>query len=746
MSTSDRVIDSLDHAIHRFRSEIGSGRLSVTLVAGLILGLMQTAQSASFAALIFNGDLAPQLARGIGMALFASAVGMAVITILTSLPAMAGGAQNVPAAILGVATAAIATAIVNDGRETSTVLAAVLLTTLATGVFLWVLGTFKLAGLVRFLPYPVVGGFLAGTGWLMLLGGVGSMIGTSLSLPTLAILLDPALLAFWLPGVIAGVVILFLARRSRHPLLLPAIITAIIIVFYAVARLRGLSIDELSAQGWLLGPFPEGGIWQPLRLSELAGVDWPLIAGQLPNLLIAVVMSAIALLLNASALEIALNRDVDMNREMRAAGWTNLIAGFGSGMPAYQQLGMTSLNARLGTTGRLPGLIAAGVCGLALFTGGDILQFVPKMVFGAILVYLGLSFLYQWVFEAWSRLPLIDHAIVLLILLVIAAVGFLQGVIVGVLATVIMFVFNYSTVEVVKHALTGANYRSRVTRPPQQQAILDEAGIQLIVLHLQGFLFFGTANNLLERVRRRLRQPGEEAVRFLLLDFKRVTGLDTTALLSFSKMKQLAQADDLALVFCGLAPELHKQMAAGGILEDGRTIKMFADLDSALEWCEDRILEAAGCRPDEPLPPLPEQLIDLIGDAATVEQLLPFLEREELPLGTVLIRQGDPPEALYFLESGQLTAQLRQDNGAVLRLETMLGGRVVGELGFYLGTSRSAEVVVDSVSVVYKLTQAALTGMEAEAPDAASEFHRLIIRLLSERVTHLINTVEGLQR
>lgn len=262
-------------------------------------------------------------------------------------------------------------------------------------------------------------------------------------------------------------------------------------------------------------------------------------------------MSAIALLLNASALELSLNQDIDMNREMRAAGWTNLIAGLGGGVPAYQQLGMTTLNTRLGSAGRLPGLIAGMVCALALFFGGDVLELLPKMVFGAILVYLGLSFLYEWVVKAWSRLPLIDHVIVLLILLVIAAVGFLEGVIVGVLATVIMFVVNYSTVEVIKHTLSGANYRSRVTRPPHQQAILDETGDHLAVLHLQGFLFFGTANSLLERVRRRLDESGRDAIRFLLLDFKRVSGLDSTALLSFSKMKQLARANDLVLVFAG---------------------------------------------------------------------------------------------------------------------------------------------------------------------------------------------------
>lgn len=273
MSTSDRIVSSREPILILLRNELRSGQIGTILIAGLILGLMQTAQSASFAALIFNGQLAPQLSRGVGMALFSSAIGLIVIALLTSLPAMAGGAQNVPAAILGVAAAAIAAGIASAGQGFATVLVTILLTTLAAGVFLLGLGTFRLAGLVRFLPFPVVGGFLAGTGWLMLMGGIGSMTGTSLSLSTLGLLLDPDLLAYWLPGLAAGFVLLVLTPRVRHPLFMPGMIAAIVFIFYGVAWLRGLSISELSAQGWLLGPFPEGGIWQPVRPSELARID-----------------------------------------------------------------------------------------------------------------------------------------------------------------------------------------------------------------------------------------------------------------------------------------------------------------------------------------------------------------------------------------------------------------------------------------------------------------------------------------
>jgi SulP family sulfate permease len=728
----------------RLRADFRREHLGVGLLAGLIIGILQTAQAASFATLIFSGPLAEDLPRGIGLALFSATVGLIVTALLSSLPVVIGGAQNVPAAILGVTAAALVAGITSQEARVTTVLAAIVLSTLTAGLFLLGLGLFKLAGLVRFLPYPVVGGFLAGTGWLMLTGAIGSMAGMPLQLDTLPALLEPEVLVRWLPGLLLGILILLLSTRFRHYLLLPGIIVAIVAGFYAVALATGTSVAELSANGWLLGPFPEQGIWQPLMPDELASVDWVALRYQVPNLLAAVVMSAIALLLNASALELSLKRDIDMNREMRASGWANLISGLGSGLISYQQLGLTTLNSQFGVSTRWTGLFAAAVTAGTLFLGAGALALLPRLVFGAILVYLGLTFLRQWLILSWAQLPRVDYAIVVLILVVIAFFGFLVGIAVGIVATVIMFVVNYSGVNVVKHALSGTTYRSRVTRPPHQVELLDQAGQLLTILQLQGFLFFGTAHNLLEQARAQLAPTDGQAYRFLLLDFSRVTGIDSTALLSFSKTRQLAQSSHLTILISGMTPVVRQQLEAGDFIDD-EVVLPFDTLDQALEWCEDQLLIAQGCQPGDPLPPLRRQLIDLAGDDAAVDVLLRYLERLEVPGGTMVMRRGDPPDALYFIESGQVTAQLVREDGRRVRLETMLGGRVVGELGFYLGRTRTADVVTEAPSVIYRLTTAALRQMEADDPEAASTFHRLIIRLLSERVTHLVGTVDAMQ-
>ena len=725
--------------VARIGATLRPEQLISVVLAGFLIGILEIALAASFGALIFSGETAAYLSRGIGLALFSGTVGIIITSLLTSYPAIIGGNQSAPAAIVGIMAAGITTLVNGRDAQLATVLVAVALTTLLTGLFLLGLGTFRLGGLVRFLPYPVAGGFLAGTGWLLVIGGISTMSGLTFSLVDVPAFFEPRALLLWLPGLALGALILALSTRIRHSLFMPGMIVAIIVGFYLVAAVLGVGLSELSDGGWLLGPFPAGRLWQPVSLAELAAVEWPAIWSQLPNLVGAVVISAIALLLNATGMELALNRDIDLNREMRAAGMANLASGLGGGLVGYAQLSMSALAARLGAANRLTGLIAGGLCGLTLWLGGAALGLVPTVVLGSLLIYLGLSFLWEWVIKSYSRLPRVDYLIVLAILVIIAVAGFLPGIIVGIAATVILFVVSYSRTSIVKHELSGATFKSRVTRNSEERALLEAIGDQAYFLQLQGFIFFGTANRLLEKVRARVR---ETPTRYVVVDFRQVIGLDSTALLSFSKVRQLGRDSGFTLVFSSLTPKLRRQFDPGGLVEEADVLRYAADIDRAAEWCEDQI--CAVHLADLTHRTLTDYLLKIVPGPAT-ERLLGYMERQDVPAGNYIIHQGDNSDRLFFLESGQLTAQLEAPDTAPVRLETMQGGRAVGELGFYLGTRRSAAVVADRPSVLYSLSQTALARIEADDPEAAYAFHRIIIHLLSERVLHLVQAVDILQ-
>ncbi len=725
-----------------------SGRFLPILTAGLVVGLLEIVFAVSFGTLVFSGALSDSVSLGIGLAVLGMALTGIVIALFTSLRGIVGGSQSAPAVIMSVAVAGVA-ATMSAGAAAEelfvTAAAAIALTTALTGLFLFTLGLFRLGSLGRFLPYPVVGGFLAGTGWLLVTGAINTMIDLPSGSPLLPALFEPGQLIYWLPGLILAMVMLILLRRFDHPLLLPALIFAGIALFYLLAWLSGVSTADLSARGWLLGPFPEGSLWRPFALSDLALVDWSAIAGQAAGLLPILLVSSVSLLLNASGLELSTRRDIDLNRELRAAGLANLASSLAAGLVGYQQLSLTALNFKAKAQSRLVGLIAAGLCLLTLAAGASMLSLFPKLIIGALLLYLGLGFLVEWIVESWFKMSKIDYFIVIVIFLVTVTVGFMEAVALGLLVAVILFVVGYSRIDVVRHELTEVTYHSRVARSRQQRQILRQAGNQVLILELQDFIFFGTADNLLRRIRRRIKDPASSPPRFVLLDFRRVTGLDSTAAQSFTRMQHLAVNKAFTLFYTGASADVRRQLEQVAVADGQDVVRFAGTLEKGVEWCEDQILQQADAGLLGQLPSLSEQLAEILPDAEYLSEMLPYFEEMEVEAGYCLIRQGEPSQDLFFIQDGQVTTLLDMENEDPVRLGT-IGGGVVGEIGFYLGYERTASVVTDVPSRIYRLTRESLWQMEREKPEAAANMHCVIVHLLSERVANLVETVNALER
>jgi SulP family sulfate permease len=714
------------------------------LTTGLVIGIVSVITATSFAALIFSGPLSDYVSYGIGFILIGDLILGTAVALLSSYSGSIGIDQDATAAILAIVVAGVLgsfPAIASQEQRFATAVALIVITTLSTGLFFLLLGCFKLGALIRFLPYPVMGGFLAGTGWLLITGAIGVMVDVPLS---------PAVfradtLVRWLPGLVFGVVLLWVTNRYHHYLVLPGMFFGAIGLFYAITWILKAPIAEVNAQGWLLGPFPSGGLWRlPLTSSNLSQVDWKAISGNVDNLAPILIVGVISLLLNASGLELIVKKDINLNKELLVAGIGNLAAGLAGGIVGFHAISLSSLNYKMGRSSRLTGLVNAAICGAVALLGASLLSLMPRMILGGILMFLGLSFLAEWIFQAWFRLPKVEFLIIALILGAIAVSGFLQGVAIGVVATVILFVLNYSRIDVVRHALSGTNFKSRFTRSRQHQQVLQKHGEELFILHLQGYIFFGTANNLLEQVRDRVQDTDKARVRFVVLDFRHVTDLDSTALLSYSKMIQLARSRKFTLVITNPSQVIRDKLTKGDFGEAGEGIfRFFPDLDRGIEWCENQILENVSPREGRTLK---EYLEELLPAGNNVTDLINCFKRQKVAAGHTLIQEGDPPDRIYFIESGQVTAHVEQKGKEPVRLETMRGGRVVGELGFYLGGKRTASVVTDEESIIYSLSRDDLEKMEMAHPETAATLHRIIVHLLSERVIHLIDSLNALQR
>jgi SulP family sulfate permease len=732
-----------------FLEEFQPKKLVSSLTAGLIVGITDVSVEISLAALIFSGVLAPFVAHGIGFILFGAFTILLIGALTSSIPGTMTIPQDTPAAILALIVAGVvgnmsATATLDETFATA--VAAIILTSLLAGLTFLLSGRFKLSGFARFIPYPVVGGFLAGTGWLLAKGAFSVMTDMPMSLGNFTLLFQTEILIHWLPGLIFALALLLILRRSSHFLIIPGMLALGIGLFYIVLALAGISTSQAAELGWLLGPFKQEALFQPLTPSSLVLVNWSAILSQLDKIGAVIVLSLISLLLNISALEVVVKEDIDMNRELGAAGLANVIAGLFGSTVGYQTLSLTVLAHRLNAKTRLAGVFAAFVLGGTLLFGASLLSYFPKPILGGILLFMGLSFLVEWVIDARARLPQIDYLLVLMILIAIASIGFLEGIAIGVLAAVVMFVVSYSQINAVKHTLSGDIYRSKVERPLAHRQMLQKRGAEIFILRLQGFIFFGTAQKLLDRIKERLNDPENPRLHYVILDFRQVVLLDSSAVFSITRMKQLAEAQKIHMVWTNLSPAIIRLMEKGGLVDESDdSFIILPTLDHGLEWCENQILSHQGITDlTGVFERIERQLKHAIPDLKDVKRLTNYLERKEVKQGEYLMYQGEQPDEMYFIEAGLVSVQLELPDGQIMRLRSMRGGTTVGEMGMYLGNTRTASVVADRPSVVHRLSKDASKEMERKDPEVAALLHQWIASLLAERLADNNRTIEAL--
>ena len=560
------------------------------LVAGLIIGAIETIVAASLGALVFSGSLQGFLTQGVGLYLGAAVMTLAIIAWLAGRRGVVGGIQVAVAALLpAVCATSVAKTFGSFDRGYLSAVGATLVVTVLCGVVFLVLGWRRLGNFIRFVPYPVVGGFLAGTGWLLFKGGIVVSVGEDGFLIPIGDLAAPENRVRLLPALAFGVILLLAVRIVKRPIVIPAVIGLGLVAFVAVALATGSSVETIRGGGWLLGPFETTRLWQPWTLRAISGADWLAVLESWPVILTAVFVATLALLFNVSGTEIVLDRDLDTNEELRDSGVVNVISGALGGIPGYHALSLTSLAERMRVDARAAGLVAALVPLGAVVFGASVIELIPRMIVGGVLVFVGLAFIVEWVWDKRRSLPPIEYGVVLVILAVIIARGFLPGVVVGLVLAVVLFAISYGRVELVREVAFGETYRSNVDRPAAERAELRALGDQVQILRVNGFVFFGSTNGLLERIRHRI-EAGPLA--FLVIDLQRVTGMDSSAVAAFAKAMRLAEGGGFEIVFTGPSDSVRARLERGGVVPTEGTVGFEPDLDRGLQRCEDALLAA----------------------------------------------------------------------------------------------------------------------------------------------------------
>jgi SulP family sulfate permease len=294
-----------------------------------------------------------------------------------------------------------------------------------------------------------------------------------------------------------------------------------------------------------------------------------------------------------------------------------------------------------------------------------------------------------------------------------------------------VFAVNYARLDAIRASGTGTSFVSTVLRPPAHLRLLTDHGDALQVIRLQGYLFFGSAHRVLERIAGRLALPCETPLRFLVIDLEWVDGADSSTMFSLMHLVERADRQGVRVLFSALPDTVAASLQSAGLAcGPGPGRRVFSDLDHALEHAEDAFL-ASGRDWSEieertPAPPV----------AAIVNMIHAYGERVVWRAGDHAIREGEQSAEMYFVESGRLTVQFELADGSHVRLRTAMPGTVIGEVAGYLGLPRSASVVADQDSSAFRLTDDALARMRVENPTLAVSFHEFMARTTAERLAH----------
>ena len=714
------------------------------ILGGSAASILTVTFGLSYSLLIFAGPLSPYLSYGITATFVSSAVLAIVIGLYSSLPFAVGAPDSSTAAVTGILVASLVERIeaVNPATPLlSTVLITLGLSTALTGLVLCGLGLTRLGRAIRYVPYPVVGGFLGATGLLIALGAIRVITNHPLQIATLPYFADRTIL-LELAAACAMALVLYLTwHRSRSPFGLPIILVGGVLAAHLAFWITGVSLDSARSLGWTFQPPPQAMFTLPWHTDDLARYPWFVLPEVIGNVVAVIFVTACCTLFNTTGIEVAVHREANLERELNVTGIANVLTGLLGGYPGCSSISRSMLNYSSGGRGRLSGLTVAMLSLLMLAVAPELLGFIPKFVIGGLLLYLGADQLHRWIIESRKRLSKLEYLSLIAIIVIIVAWGFVPGILIGVVIGCATFAFSAARVESIKYSFDGSEYRSSLDRSRDDQEVLLAHGGKIQGLNLQSYLFFGSANRLYQHVKRLLQERPE--CRYLLFDFKLVTGVDSSAAYSFAQIKRSAHDLGVELILVHLPAAAEKVLRSSDFVGEG--VSIIAELDHALEWCENELIAQHQDLAQEEAS-LRGWFTRILASEDDADRLIHRCHRIEVEAGETIVRAGDPADSMHFILEGRVGIMVPAEEDRTTRVRSLGRYTTIGEMGLVSNTPRSATIQAEVDSVLYVLNTRQFDAIRDEDPALSHKLLTYFVSVMAERLTFANRTIAVLRR
>jgi sulfate permease, SulP family len=614
------------------------------------------------------------------------------------------------------------------------------------GLFQALFGLMRLGTLIKFAPHPVMAGFQNMAAVLLFLVQLGNVLGYEHNIRFTRVF-GAIGQARPMSVLVAALTFVAMWNARRITTKLPPVLVGLgcgIVVYYAIV---------VSGFGDMLGPIigaPTASAAMRTVVVDFSGLA---MAEPLERSASVILSGALALAIIASIDALLCAKLASPPGELRAGddsllirlGIANAVSASFGGITSGINIGPSLTNRAFGGRSWLSVIVNAAAVLAAATLLFPVLAYMPRAVLSAVIMVIAIQHIDPWTRQFAVRLVkpgtpqrgaiALDLGVSVFVSLLSIVINVVLAVFIGIVLAVLLFVIRMSRSNI-RRLYRCNTVHSRRSRDPAEMEVLQVRGASVLVIELQGALFFGTAERLAQIVDSETTQ-GTTAV---LLELRRITEIDSTAARILGDIDTAlgARGVKLALVLSGRT-ETATRLA--DIFEP--RARFFPDIDRAVEWAEDDLLRKAETGPALELP---LDRVPLLRDFAAdqIERLRGWLEPVAWPAGHVIFRRGDPGASLYLVTRGRASVHLRHDDGDI-RLVTFAAGAVFGELALLDRGPRSATITADEDLTGFGLSEASFTVLCQKQPDLAIKLLSALGRELSVRIRYANMTIQQLE-
>jgi SulP family sulfate permease len=665
---------------------------------------------------------------------YGALAGILGATALGLVAPLFGGTNRLitaPCAPAAAVMSAFAIEEVSNGVPAESILILLMLVGLFAGMIQIIFGISKLGNLIKYMPYPVVSGYLSGVGLYIIVAQTPKLLGSPKDMHFWDSLASIHLWQ-WQSITVGLVTMCVMLVAQKITKTIPAAILGLIagIIAYFAIGFFDSKLLQIANNPFIIGAVNsgDGSFFEATkyRWEHIAKVNLIDIAGIfIPALTLAALLS-IDTLKTCVVLDALTHSRHDSNRELFGQGIGNIASSLIGGMPGAGQMGATLVNLSSGGCSKLSSWLEGFFSLIAFLLLSQIIAWVPVGALAGILIIVGFRMIdkHSFVFLK-SNATILDFVVIAAVIFVALNFSLIMASGTGIILAILLFIREQIGAKIIHRRTLLARTSSKQVRTSEDIRILSAIGDQAVLFELQGGLFFGTANQLYIAFEADLKKR-----KYFIIDMWRVRSIDITAAHTIEIIRDTISENGGVVIFSRLPRHLstgldmHKYFHDLGLVKPSKEVRVFDDIDDAIEWVEDVLLKTIE-REDTKEQKLTLKDFELFKGRKdeTLEALEEFIEKRAYRGGEVIFKAKDTSDELFLIRRGAVRILLPLPDGSFHHISTLGQGNFFGELSFLDGAEKSADAVTDRETDLYIISR-------KKFDEFAEEHKRASIQLL----------------